>query len=236
MNINLDFSALKVALGGGMAVQKAVADKWKEVTKSTLVEAYGLSETSPAAVMNVMSLEDYNGFIGLPISSTEIAILDDDGRRLPFDQVGEICIKGPQVIRGYWNRPKETEIVMTRDGFFKTGDLGFMNNIGFVKLVDRKKDMILVSGFNVYPNEIEDIMVNHPNIFECAAIGVPDEKSGELVKLFVVKNDDSLTEEEIIAYAEENLTRYKVPKFIEFRDSLPKTNVGKVLRKELRGN
>jgi long-chain acyl-CoA synthetase len=230
----VDFSHLKVSLGGGMAVQRAVAEKWKEVTKTPLIEAYGLTETSPAACINPMNLKAYNGFIGLPISSTDVCIMDDDGKKLGIDEVGEICIKGPQVMRGYWNRDDETEKVMTKDGYFRTGDIGLMNSEGFFKIVDRKKDMILVSGFNVYPNEVEDVVVTHPKVFEVAAIGVPDEKSGEAVKVFVVKKDESLTVEELKAFCKEKLTGYKVPKFYEFRTDLPKSNVGKILRKELR--
>ena len=231
---NLDFSHLKVVLGGGMAVQGPVAERWKSITGKTLVEAYGLTETSPAAVMNPMNLQDYNGFIGLPIPSTLVSIRNDQNNEVPLDEVGEICLKGPQVMVGYWQRPEATAEVMTDDGFFKTGDLGFMNSDGYVKLVDRKKDMILVSGFNVYPNEIEDVVARHDKVFECAVIGIPDEKSGEVVKLFIVTQDDSLTKEEIIAYCRDNMTSYKVPKVVEFRDDLPKSNVGKVLRKDLR--
>ncbi|SHJ40848.1 long-chain acyl-CoA synthetase [Desulfatibacillum alkenivorans DSM 16219] len=230
----VDFSSFKLALGGGMAVQEPVALKWKEITGKPLVEAYGLTETSPAASINRMDLKAYNGYIGLPISSTLFAIRDDDGNDLPLNEVGEICIKGPQVFRGYYKRPEETEKAFWSDGFFKTGDMGFMTEEGFIKLVDRKKDMILVSGFNVYPNEIEDVVAGHPKVLECAAVGVPDAKSGELVKLFVVKKDASLTEEELKAFCKENFTGYKVPKFYEFRDELPKTNVGKILRKDLR--
>ncbi|MGI4991771.1 long-chain-fatty-acid--CoA ligase [Halobacteriovorax sp. GFR7] len=231
----VDFSHLKLTLGGGMAVQRAVAERWKEVTKTPLIEAYGLTETSPAACINPMDLKDYNGMIGLPVSSTEVCIKDDDGNTLNAGEVGEICIKGPQVMKGYWGRPEETAKVMTDDGFFKSGDIGVMDEDGFFKIVDRKKDMILVSGFNVYPNEIEEIIVTHPKVFECAAVGVPHEKSGEIVKLFVVKNDQSLTEEELLAFCKENLTGYKRPKIIEFRTELPKSNVGKILRKDLRG-
>lgn len=233
----LDFSNLKVTLGGGMAVQKAVAEKWKQATGAPLIEAYGLTETSPAACINPMTLKDYNGYIGLPISSTDVKILDDDGNELPpgEENVGEISIKGPQVMQGYYNRPEETAKVMTVDGFFRTGDLGYMTNDGYFKIVDRKKDMILVSGFNVYPNEVEDVVVQHPKVLECAAVGSPDEKSGEVVKVFIVKKDDSLTEDEVKTYCKENLTGYKVPKLYEFRDDLPKSNVGKILRKELRG-
>ncbi len=230
----VDFSALKVSLGGGMAVQRAVAEKWREVTKTPLIEAYGLTETSPAACINPMNLPVYNGFIGLPISSTDVCIMDDDGKKLGVDEIGEICIKGPQVMKGYWQRQDETDKVMTADGYFKTGDIGVMNSEGYFKIVDRKKDMILVSGFNVYPNEIEDVVVTHPKVFEVAAVGVEDDKSGEAVKIFVVKKDPSLTVDELKAFCKERLTGYKVPKFYEFREDLPKTNVGKILRKELR--
>ena len=231
---NLDFSGLKVALGGGMAVQKAVADRWREVTKKPLIEAYGLTETSPAACINPMTLKDYNGFIGLPIPSTEVEIKDDDAKTVPIGEVGELCIRGPQVMKGYWMRPDETEKVMTTDNFFRTGDLGYMTPEGFVKIVDRKKDMILVSGFNVYPNELEDVICQNPKVLECAAVGIPDEKSGEAIKIYVVKKDDSLTKEELIEYCRKNMTSYKVPRLVEFRTELPKTNVGKILRKDLR--
>jgi long-chain acyl-CoA synthetase len=231
---NVDFSSLKISLGGGMAVQKAVAIKWKQVTGKALIEAYGLTETSPAACVNPINLKDFNGFIGLPISSTEVVIKDDNDKTLGIDETGEICIKGPQVMPGYWNRDDETAKVMTADGFIKTGDIGIMNSEGFVKIVDRKKDMILVSGFNVYPNEIEDVVATHPKVFEVAAIGVPDEKTTEAIKLFIVKKDESLTPEEIIAFCRTELTNYKVPKLVEFRTELPKTNVGKILRKDLR--
>ncbi len=230
----LDFSSLKLTLGGGMAVQKAVADKWRAVTGKALIEAYGLTETAPAACINPMSLKEYNGFIGLPISSTEVSIKDDFEKDLPIGEIGEICIKGPQVMVGYYNRPDETQKVMSKDGFFKSGDMGFMTPEGFVKIVDRKKDMILVSGFNVYPNEVEDVVCLNPKVFECAAVGMPDEKSGEVVKIFVVKKDETLTAEEIIKFCRENLTNYKVPKAVEFRKELPKSNVGKILRKDLR--
>lgn len=231
---NLDFSGLKVALGGGMAVQKAVADRWREVTKKPLIEAYGLTETSPAACINPMTLKDYNGFIGLPIPSTEVEIKDDDAKTVPIGEVGELCIRGPQVMKGYWMRPDETEKVMTTDNFFRTGDLGYMTPEGFVKIVDRKKDMILVSGFNVYPNELEDVISQNAKVLECAAVGIPDEKSGEAIKIYVVKKDDSLTKEELIEYCRKNMTSYKVPRLVEFRTELPKTNVGKILRKDLR--
>lgn len=231
---SVDFSNLKVALGGGMAVQRAVAERWKQVTGVPLIEAYGLTETSPAACINPMTLKDYNGNIGLPICSTDVVIKDDDGKTLATGEVGEICIKGPQVMRGYWNRPDETAKVMTDDGFFRTGDIGLMDDKGFFKIVDRKKDMILVSGFNVYPNEVEEVVVTHPKVFEAAAVGVADEKSGEVVKIFVVKKDESLTIDELKAFCKENLTGYKCPKLYEFRTELPKSNVGKILRKELR--
>ncbi len=231
---NLDFSALKVALGGGMAVQKAVADRWREVTGRPLIEAYGLTETSPAACINPMTLKEYNGFIGLPIPSTEVEIKDDDSKTVPIGEVGELCIRGPQVMKGYWMRPDETEKVMTTDHFFRTGDLGYMTPEGYVKIVDRKKDMILVSGFNVYPNELEDVICQNSKVLECAAVGIPDEKSGEAIKIYVVKKDDSLTKEELIEYCRKNMTSYKVPRLVEFRTELPKTNVGKILRKDLR--
>ena len=230
----LDFSSLRVALGGGMAVQKAVADRWKQVTGVTLVEAYGLSETSPAATINPLDLKDYNGAIGLPISSTEVSIRGDDGKEVALGQPGEICIRGPQVMTGYWQRPDETANAMTADGFFCTGDVGIMDEQGLVRIVDRKKDMILVSGFNVYPNEIENVVAMHPGVLECAVIGVPDPNSSEAVKLFVVKRDPALTEADLRKYCEENFTGYKRPKHIEFRSELPKTNVGKILRRELR--
>jgi long-chain acyl-CoA synthetase len=217
-----------------MAVQRAVAERWKKVTGKVLIEAYGLTETSPAACVNPLNITDYNGFIGLPISSTEIAIKDDFDKTLAIGEVGEICIKGPQVMPGYWKRDDETAKVMTADGYFKSGDIGIINADGFVKIVDRKKDMILVSGFNVFPNEIEDVVSTHPKVFEVAAIGVPDEKTTEAIKLFVVKKDQSLTAEELIAFCRENFTNYKVPKHVEFRAELPKSNVGKILRKDLR--
>lgn len=231
---DLDFSTVKMTLGGGMAVQKAVADRWKQVTGVTLLEAYGLTETSPAACINPVSLEDFNGCIGLPISSTEAAILGDHGDFLPAGETGELCIRGPQVMKGYWQRPEATEEVLRADGWLQTGDIAVMTEDGYFKIVDRKKDMILVSGFNVYPNEIEDVVAMMPKVLEVAAIGVPDEKSGEAVSLFVVKKDQSLTEEEIRAFCKENLTGYKRPRYIEFMDDLPKSNVGKILRRELR--
>ena len=230
----VDFSSLKLTLGGGMAVQKPVAERWKSVTKTPLIEAYGLTETSPAACINPLDLPAYNGSIGIPVPSTEVVIKNDDEETLGVGEVGEICIKGPQVMKGYWNRPEETAKVMTKDGFFKSGDVGVMDEEGYFKIVDRKKDMILVSGFNVYPNEIEDVVSSNEKVFECAAVGAPDEKSGEIVKLFVVKKDDSLTADELKKFCKENLTGYKVPKIYEFREELPKSNVGKILRKNLR--
>ncbi|MFP5459790.1 MAG: AMP-binding protein, partial [Bacteriovoracia bacterium] len=230
----LDFSHLKVALGGGMAVQKGVADRWREVTKRPLIEAYGLTETSPAACINPMTLKEYNGYIGLPIPSTDLEIKDENNQALPLGEVGELCIRGPQVMKGYWMRPEETEKVMTPDGFFRTGDLGYMTPEGYVKIVDRKKDMILVSGFNVYPNELEDVISQNAKVLECAAVGVPDDKSGEAIKVYVVKKDDSLTQQELIDFCRANLTSYKIPRYVEFRAELPKTNVGKILRKDLR--
>jgi len=230
----LDFSGLVVANGGGMAVQQATAERWFKLTGCPIVEGYGLSETSPVATSNRLDIDGFTGTIGLPIPSTDIAIRDDDGRDLPLGQPGEICIRGPQVMAGYWNRPDETAKVMTADGFFKSGDVGIMNEQGQVRIVDRKKDMILVSGFNVYPNEIEQVVGLHPAVLECAAIGIPDEKSGEAVKLFVVRRDGTLSEDDLISYCRDNFTAYKRPRYIEFRDSLPKTNVGKILRRELR--
>jgi long-chain acyl-CoA synthetase len=230
----LDFSTLKGALGGGMAVQRAVAERWREVTGTPLIEAYGLTETSPAACINPMDIEGFNGCIGLPISSTECAIMNDEGELLPQGEVGELVIRGPQVMKGYWKRPEETDKVLTEDGWLRTGDIAMMTEDGYFKIVDRKKDMILVSGFNVFPNEIEDVVAHHPKVLEVAVIGVPDEKSTEAVKLFVVKSDPSLTEKEIRDYCSEELTGYKRPKHIEFRDELPKSNVGKILRRQLR--
>jgi long-chain acyl-CoA synthetase len=230
----LDFSRLVISNGGGMAVTKATADKWKSVTGCPISEGYGLSETSPVATANHPDVADYNGTIGIPVPSTEISIRDDDGKPVPIGERGEICIKGPQVMAGYWNRPDETAKVMTPDGFFKSGDIGIMDETGYVKIVDRKKDMILVSGFNVYPNEVEEVISACPGVLECAAIGVPDEKAGEAVKVFVVKKDQALTERDVMDYASKHLTGYKKPKYVVFRDDLPKTNVGKILRRELR--
>ena len=230
----LDFSGLRICNGGGMAVQQAVNDRWLKTTGVSITEGYGLSETSPIATGNRADSTSFSGTIGLPIPSTEIAILDDDGNPLPIGQAGEIAIRGPQVMAGYWNRPDETARVMTADGFFKSGDVGVMDEHGYVKIVDRKKDMILVSGFNVYPNELEGVIAMHPGVLECACVGVPDEHSGEAVKAFVVRKDPSLTSEALMAFCKEQLTGYKKPKYIEFRDELPKTNVGKILRRVLR--
>lgn len=230
----LDFSALKISLGGGMAVQRAVAEHWQKVTGTPLIEAYGLTETSPAACINPLTLKEYNGSIGLPIPSTELSIRDDQDRELGIGETGEICIRGPQVMRGYWNRPEETAQVINRDGYLRTGDIGIIDERGYTRIVDRKKDLILVSGFNVYPNEIEDVVVLHPGVLEAAAVGVPDEKSGEAVKLVVVRKDPALTAEALIEHCRQHLTAYKVPRRIEFRTELPKTNVGKILRRLLR--
>jgi len=232
----LDFSGLVVSNGGGMAVQQATAEKWRRITGCPVVEGYGLSETSPVATSNRLDIVDFTGTIGLPVPSTEISIRDDAGLPVAVGQPGEICIRGPQVMAGYWNRADETAKVMTEDGFFKSGDVGIMDTKGYVRIVDRKKDMILVSGFNVYPNEIEQVVSQHPGVLECAAIGVPDEKSGEAVKLFVVKNDATLGEEDVVRYCRDNFTAYKRPKYVEFRDELPKSNVGKILRRELRSS
>lgn len=229
-----DFSGYLVCTGGGMAVQKPVADRWKAVTGCAIAEGYGLSETSPVATANYADSKEFTGMIGLPIPSTEIAILDDDGNPVPLGQSGEIAIRGPQVMLGYWNRPDETAKVMTADGFFKSGDVGIMDERGFTKIVDRKKDMILVSGFNVYPTEIEEVIAGHPGVMECAVIGVPDEHSGEAVKLFVVRKDPALTKETLMEFCKTEFTGYKKPKYIEFRTELPKTNVGKILRRVLR--
>jgi long-chain acyl-CoA synthetase len=230
----LDFSSLQMTLGGGMAVQKVVAERWKQVTGVPLIEAYGLTETSPAATMNPLDLPEYNGAIGLPVPSTDLVLRDDAGHDVPLGTAGEICIKGPQVMAGYWQRPDETAKAIDANGWLATGDIGVMDDRGFVRIVDRKKDMILVSGFNVYPNEIEAVVVTHPGVLECAAIGVPDAKSGEAVKLFVVRKDESLTAEALLAHCRANLTGYKCPREVEFRTELPKSNVGKILRRELR--
>jgi long-chain acyl-CoA synthetase len=230
----LDFSHLHLTIGGGMAVQRAVADRWQSVTGKPLIEAYGLTETSPGAIANPLNIDRYNGAIGLPMPSTDIAIRGDDGHDLKIGEAGELCIKGPQVMAGYWNQPDETAKVMTADGFLRTGDIARVDERGFVYIVDRKKDMINVSGFNVYPNEIEDVAMGHPGVLEAGAVGVPDARTGEAVKLVVVRKDATLTEAALIAYCRQHLTGYKTPRQVEFRDTLPKTNVGKVLRRELR--
>ena len=231
---SVDFSHLRIALAGGMALHEPVAKRWQEVTGRTLIEAYGLTETSPAVTINPFDLPAFNGSIGLPLPSTEISIRDDQGQELTNGSAGELCIRGPQVMAGYWHLPDETENVMLPDGFIRTGDIAQIDEKGFVHIVDRKKDMILVSGFNVYPNEIEEVVQSHPDVLEAGVVGVPDPKSGEAVKLVVVKKDPDLTSEDLIAFCRQNLTRYKVPHHVEFRDMLPKTNVGKILRRELR--
>jgi len=230
----VNFSAMRIALGGGMAVQKPVADHWKAVTGKPILQAYGLTETSPAACINPPTDTEFTGSIGLPISSTEVSIRDDAGTELAVGEVGEICIRGPQVMAGYWQREEDTAKTMFEGGWLRTGDMGRMDEGGFVFITDRKKDMILVSGFNVFPNEIEDVVVGMPGVLEAAAVGVPDERSGEIVKLFVVRKDPNLTEADVIKHCRENLTGYKVPKKVVFREELPKTNVGKILRRALR--
>ncbi|HEY8245400.1 MAG TPA: AMP-binding protein, partial [Casimicrobiaceae bacterium] len=230
----LSFKPLRLVLGGGMAVQEAVANKWKQITGVPLIEAYGLTETSPAATINPLNLTEYNGSIGLPVPSTDIVLRDDAGKDVPLGSPGEICIKGPQVMAGYWNRPDETAKVMTPDGYFMSGDIGVMDERGFIRIVDRKKDMILVSGFNVYPNEIEAVVATHPGVLECAAVGVPDKKSGEAVRLYIVKKDPALAAGDVMKYCRDHLTGYKCPRDVMFRDELPKSNVGKILRRELR--
>ncbi len=230
----LDFSSLKITLGGGMAVQESVADRWQQVTGCVLAEAYGLTETSPAVTINPLDLERYNGSIGLPIPNTEISIQDNDGRHLDVEEAGELCVRGPQVMQGYLNNPEETAKVLSEDGWLRTGDIAVVDQNGYVRIVDRKKDMILVSGFNVYPNEIEKVVVAHDGILEVAAVGVDDEESGEVVKLCIVKKDPALTEDEVLDFCKDRLTRYKWPKHIEFYSELPKSNVGKILRRVLR--
>ncbi len=230
----LDFSRLHLALGGGMALHETVAERWEQVTGQTLLEAYGLTEASPAVAINPLDHTERRGSIGLPVPSTEVSIRDDDERELPIGTPGELCVRGPQVMKGYWNRPKETAEVMTADGFLKTGDVAEIDEAGFLRVVDRKKDMILVSGFNVYPNEIEEIVSKHPGVLEVGAVGTPDAKTGEAIKVAVVKKDPNLTAEELIAHCRKSLTAYKVPHCIEFREELPKTNIGKVLRRALR--
>ncbi|MBA2690446.1 MAG: long-chain-fatty-acid--CoA ligase [Burkholderiales bacterium] len=230
----VNFSRLRLASAGGMAMQKAVAEKWQKATGVPILEGYGLTETSPVATSNPVDITEHSGTIGLPLPSTVVTIRDDDGNIVPIGQAGEICIAGPQVMKGYWNRPDETAKVMTSDGALKTGDVGVMDARGFVKIVDRKKDMILVSGFNVYPNEIEEVVASHPGVLECAAIGIPDDKCGEAPKAFVVRKDPTLTEEVLLEHCRKNLSAYKIPKVFEFRSELPKTNVGKILRRALR--
>ena len=230
----IDFSTLKFTLGGGMAVQKPVAERWKNTTGSPLLEAYGLTETSPAVCINPLNLAEYNGSIGLPVPSTEVSIQDENGNLLPQGEPGELCVRGPQVMKGYWNREDETAKVFTDDGWLKTGDVAKMDAEGYFRIVDRLKDMILVSGFNVFPNEIESVIAGCEGVLEVGVIGEPDEKCGGIVKAVIVKKDQSLTEEDVIRHCKENLTGYKVPKIIEFRAELPKTNVGKILRRELR--
>ncbi|WP_133130444.1 AMP-binding protein [Legionella yabuuchiae] len=230
----IDFSKVKLALAGGMALQKSVSMKWREKTKADILEAYGLTETSPAVTINPMYVKEYNSSIGLPLPSTEISIRDDKGNELPLHEKGELCVRGPQVMSGYWQKQDETELVFWPDGFLRTGDIAKIDDKGFVYLVDRKKDMILVSGFNVYPNEVEQVLTMHPGILEAGVIGVKVDESGERVKACIVKKDPNLTEEDIIAHSREHLTAYKVPKVIEFYDELPKTNVGKILRRALK--
>jgi long-chain acyl-CoA synthetase len=228
-------AGLKVASAGGMAVQRAVAEKWKQVTGTPIIEGYGLTETSPFAICNAINIKDWTGTIGVPLPSTEAAVLDDEGNEVPVGQVGEICIRGPQVMKGYWNRPDETAKVFTQDGWLRTGDLGFMNAQGYFKITDRKKDMIIVSGFKVFPTEIEDVVMMHPGVLEAAAVGAPDPRSGEVVRIVVVRKDPALSEEVLLEHCKKHLTGYKVPKIIEFRvEPLPKSNVGKILRRLLR--
>ncbi len=231
---SLDFSRLKVALGGGMAVQRTVAEQWQAVTGKPILEAYGLTEASPCVSINPYTLKEYNGTVGLPVSSTDVCILDDVYQELPVNQPGELAVKGPQVMKGYWKNTQETNKVFTKDGWLLTGDIASINEEGFIRILERKKDMILVSGFNVYPNEIEDTLMRMPGILEVAVIGVPDENSGEIAKAFIVKKDPDLTETEVLQFCRENLTGYKIPKYIEFCKELPKTNVGKISRLELR--
>ena len=232
--VKLDFSSMRISLGGGMAVQRGVAERWKQVTGRTLVEAYGLTETSPAVTINPLDLPAFNGSIGLPIPNTEIVIRDDNDRELGVGETGELCVRGPQVMAGYWNRPEETRQVLMPDGFLRTGDIATVDDKGFVRIVDRKKDMILTSGFNVYPNEVEEVVAMHPGVMEVGAVGLPDAAAGEIVKIVVVKKDPALTAEDLIAHCRQQMTGYKVPRVVEFRAELPKTNVGKILRRALR--
>jgi long-chain acyl-CoA synthetase len=230
----IDWSMLKCAVGGGMAVQEAVAERWFRATGSPLLEGYGLSETSPVLTCNLPAGSEWSGTIGLPMPSTDISIRDDNNNEVPLGEPGEICARGPQVMPGYWKRPDETTNVMTPDGFFRTGDIGIMDETGRTRIVDRKKDMVTVSGFKVYPNEVEAVVSSHPGVLECGVIGIPDPRSGDAVKLFVVRKDPNLTETELIAYCQTRLTPYKVPKLVEFRTDLPKNNIGKILRRQLR--
>jgi long-chain acyl-CoA synthetase len=230
----IDFSHLKLSLGGGMAVQQPVAERWQKLTGSPLLEAYGLTETSPAVCINPLNLTEYNGSIGLPVPSTEVSVQDDEGRILPQGEAGELCVRGPQVMKGYWQKPEETAKVISADGWLKTGDVAQMDELGFFRIVDRLKDMILVSGFNVYPNEIETVIAGHEGVLEVGVIGEPNGDSGEKVKAVIVRKDPALDAAAVIAHCRERLTAYKVPKIVEFRDELPKTNVGKILRRELR--
>jgi long-chain acyl-CoA synthetase len=231
----VDTHHLKVTIAGGMAVQRVVAERWKQATGMPIIESYGLTETSPGVIANPLNSPDWTGAIGMPFPSTLASILDDDGNELPIGEIGEICVRGPQVMSGYWNRPDETAKVFTAEGWLRTGDMGFMDERGYFKITDRKKDMIIVSGFKVFPNQIEDVVALHPAVAEVAAIGVPDERSGEVVKIIVVKKDQSLSEQELLAHCRQHLTDYKVPRLIEFRDEpLPKSNLGKILRRELR--
>ncbi|WP_372860194.1 AMP-binding protein [Psychrobacter sp.] len=230
----LDHSKLEMSMGGGMAVLKDTADKWQKITGNVIVQGYGLSETSPVASANPEGTGEFSGNIGLPMPATDMAILDEEGNEVALGERGEICVRGPQVMKGYWKRDDATAEVMTSDGYFRTGDIGVMDEEGYFKIVDRKKNMILVSGFNVYPNEVEDVMSGHPKILECGVIGIEDEKSGEVPKIYVVRSDDSLTKEEVLAYSKDNLTGYKRPRYVEFIDELPKSNVGKILHKDLR--
>jgi long-chain acyl-CoA synthetase len=226
---------MKLAVAGGMAVQRVVAQRWKQATGVPLVEGYGLTETAPVAIANPLDIKEWSGKIGVPIPNTDAAILDDEGKPMPLGEVGEICLRGPQVMRGYWNRPEETAKVFTADGWLRTGDMGLMDERGEIRITDRKKDMIIVSGFKVFPNEVEDVLTMHPGVLEAAAIGVPDERSGEAVKAVVVRKDPALTEADLLAHCRQHLTGYKVPRVVQFRDEpLPKTNIGKILRRALR--
>ena len=231
----VDWKHLRLAVAGGMAVQHVVAHRWKQMTGVPLVEGYGLTESAPVAIANPVTIDEWSGQIGVPLPSTDAAILDDDGKPVALGEVGEICLRGPQVMKGYWNRPEETAHVFTVEGWLRTGDMGVMDERGNIRITDRKKDMIIVSGFKVFPNEIEDVLTKHPGVLEAAAIGVRDERSGEAVKVFVLRKDPALTEAELLAHCKQHLTGYKMPRVVEFRsEPLPKTNIGKILRRELR--